>query len=80
MFRGLRASGFTASKRHLTGPAMIDVHHDRATALSYWWVADYATDKTAVYATGTYADDLQKIDGQWKITRRVQTIDSASTV
>jgi hypothetical protein len=36
MFRSVGASGFTANKRHFTGPSMIDVEQGRATALSYW--------------------------------------------
>jgi SnoaL-like domain len=63
MFRGLGASGFTANKRHFTGPIIIDVERDRATALSYWWVADYANKPPIVFATGTYKDELQKVDG-----------------
>jgi hypothetical protein len=76
MFRNLRASGFTANKRHFTGPIMIDVGQDQATALSYWWVADYAHEHTTVFATGTYEDELQKVDGVWTIARRVQSMDS----
>jgi hypothetical protein len=75
MSRRLLESGFTRNKRHLNGPVMIDIDGDRGTALSYWWVADY-TDKPAVFATGTYRDELRKIDGQWKIVHRVQTVDA----
>ncbi len=39
MFRNLRASGLTTNKRNFTGPILIDVEQDRATALSYRWVA-----------------------------------------
>ena len=77
MFRGLMASGFTTNKRHFTGPSMIEIQQNRATALSYFWVADYVADHAgehpAVFATGTYKDELQKVDGAWKITRREQT-------
>jgi hypothetical protein len=76
MFRNLRASSFTANKRHFTGPIMIEVGQDRATALSYWWVADYANEYPAVFATGTYKDDLHKLHGSWTIARRVQSMDS----
>jgi SnoaL-like domain len=40
-------------------------------------VVDYAGDWSAVFATGTYQDRLQKVDGVWKITRRIQTMDSS---
>jgi len=66
MSKKLEASGFTKNKRHYGGPAMIDIDADKATALSYWWVADYS-DKPAVFATGTYRDELRRIDGYWKI-------------
>jgi hypothetical protein len=75
MSRGLEASGFTKNNRHYTGPAMIDIDGDKATALSYFWVANYA-DKTTVLATGTYRDELRKIGGQWKIVHRVMTGDA----
>jgi hypothetical protein len=71
----LHQAGFTAGKRHFTGPMMIDIKGDRATALSYWWVAE-AGATPRVYATGTYRDELRKINGHWKIVSRVQTVDS----
>lgn len=78
MFTDLRDQGFTAGKRHMTGPAVIDVDGTRATARSWYWVAE--TEQAAtVYATGTYTDRLQKIDGNWKITHRVQTLDPSAT-
>ena len=79
MFRRLRASGFTTNKRHFTGPPMIDVERDRATELSYWWVADYGGEHPNVFATGTYQDELQRLNGVWKITRRVQSMDTSKT-
>lgn len=79
MFHRLRASGFTTHKRHFTGPPMIDVERDRANALSYWWVADYAGEHPNVFATGTYKDELQRVNGVWKITRRIQTMDTSKT-
>ena len=78
MSRNLEASGFTKNKRHFNGPFMIDIDGDKATALSYWWVADYA-DQPTVFATGTYRDELRKIDGQWKIIHRVQAQDSSES-
>jgi len=76
MSRKLEASGFTKNKRHFNGPMMIDIDGDRATALSYWWVADYTEKQPTVFATGTYRDELHKINGQWKIVHRVQEGDS----
>ena len=79
MFRRVGASGFTTNKRHFTGQSMIDVEQDRATVLSYWWVADYAGEHPTVFATGTYKDELKRVDGAWKIARRLQTMDSSKT-
>jgi hypothetical protein len=78
MFQSLDASGFTVNKRHFTGPIMIELEQDRAATLSYWWVADHANDPPTVFATGTYKDDLQKVDGVWRIARRMQSMDSAN--
>jgi hypothetical protein len=77
MSQKLEASGFTKNKRHFNGPMMIDIDGDGATALSYWWVADYAEKQPAVFATGTYRDELRKINRQWKIVHRVQEQDSS---
>jgi len=76
MFRRVGASGFTTHKRHFAGPIMIEVEPERATALSYWWVADYAGEHPTVFATGTYKDELKRVDGAWKIARRIQSMDS----
>src|SRR5262249_28816250 len=62
MSRRLEESGFTRNNRHYIGPFMIDIAGDKAAALSYFWVANYP-DKTTVLATGTYRDELRKING-----------------
>jgi hypothetical protein len=49
---------------------MIDIDGDGAVAFSYWWVAETGS-ASAVYATGTYRDQLRRIDGQWKIVHRI---------
>jgi hypothetical protein len=59
MFTDLRDRGFTAGKRHMTGPAMIDVNGTRATARSWYWVAETGQ-APAVHATGTYTDELRR--------------------
>lgn len=74
MFMKLKESGFTANKRHMSGPAMIDISGDKATALSYSWVAEIGV-STTVYAVGTYRDELAKISGRWQIISRIQTVD-----
>ncbi|RVX40987.1 ketosteroid isomerase-like protein [Nonomuraea polychroma] len=78
MFVDLAAKGFTKGKRHMTGPAMIEVAGTTATARSWYWVAE--TEKApAVYATGTYTDTFRKVNGEWKIVQRVQTLDQSSS-
>lgn len=71
MSRGLTESGFTAGKRHFTGPTEVEVNGDRARVLSYWWVADFQED-TRVFATGTFTDELRKVDGRWRFAHRRQ--------
>jgi hypothetical protein len=75
LFELQRKSGTMAGKRHFIGPAMVDIDGDQAMAISYWWVAKTVAPQT-VNATGTYRDKLRRIDGQWKIVHRVQTLDS----
>ena len=58
---------------------MVELKQDRATALTYWWVADYANEHPTVFATGTYKDDLRKVDGVWTIAQRVQSMDSGKS-
>lgn len=74
MFIDLAEKGFTKGKRHMTGPAMIEVNGTTATARSWYWVAETEAEH-AVYATGTYTDKLRKVNGKWEIVQRVQTLD-----
>jgi hypothetical protein len=75
MMAGLHASGFTTGKRHFSGPCLITVDGDRATAVSSWWAAE-TQPAPALFATGTYVDELERVEGHWKIARRRQTVDS----
>jgi ketosteroid isomerase-like protein len=68
------SSGITKGKRHMLGPIQIEVTGETATAYSYYWIAEVET-APAVIATGTYTDVLRKVDGAWKLARRVQAID-----
>jgi ketosteroid isomerase-like protein len=68
------SSGATLSKRHMIGPIVIDVEGDSASASSYYWVAEIEA-APQVVATGTYTDRLRKVNGEWKIAHRKQTID-----
>lgn len=68
------SSGITTGKRHMLGAIQIEVAGETATAYSSYWIAEVAT-APAVVATGDYTDTLRKVDGGWKLARRVQTID-----
>ena len=72
------AGGITAGRRHMIGPWRIDVHGDRATSSSSYWVVN-AQDGTTIVATGGYTDELTRRDGAWRLQRRVQTIDPSFT-
>jgi hypothetical protein len=76
MVQRATTSGFTATKRHFNGPAMIDVDDDKATAYSHWWVADHSGEHPSIFRTGTNRDELRRVDGAWRIVRRTQTFDS----
>ena len=76
MMARLHASGFTAGKRHFSGPSLVTIEGDRATAVSSWWAAE-TEPGPALFATGTYVDELVRVNGRWKIASRRQTVDSA---
>jgi hypothetical protein len=69
--RRLTESGFTEGKRHFTGPVQVEVDGDHARALSYFWVAK-TRKALGVFATGTFTDRLEKIDGRWRFVHRKQ--------
>lgn len=75
MMARLHASGFTTGKRHFSGPSLITIDGDRAAAVSSWWAAE-TQPGPALFATGTYVDELERVEGRWKIARRRQTVDS----
>jgi hypothetical protein len=77
MNRRLTESGVIAGKRHFTGPILIELDGDRARALSHYWVAETAG-PSAVVETGTFSDELQKMNGAWRFVQRRQTDDHPS--
>ncbi len=74
MISSMHASGFLPSKRQYLGPIKVDVDGDEANAVSNWWIADIGESPT-VWATGTYTDRLERIDGEWKIANRIHKPD-----
>jgi hypothetical protein len=69
MSRRLTESGFTEGMRHFTGPISVEVNGYEAHSVSYFWVAQ-VEDAPTIYATGTFADRLEKVDGQWRLAHR----------
>lgn len=74
MISGMHASGFLPGKRQFLGPIKVDVDGDEVRAVSNWWIADIQGGP-AVWATGTYTDRLERIDGEWKIVYRIHKPD-----
>ena len=69
------SSGITAGKRHFVGSILIiELQDESAKVESTYWVAD-AQDTPGIVATGFYEDTLQKENGEWKIAKRIQTVD-----
>ncbi len=61
------------SLHHMTTDLAIDVDGDRATVQSSVLV----TSKGTVVVAGRSVDDLQRVDGQWRIARRMFTADAS---
>lgn len=73
-FKQAIETGFTKGLRHMTGPEMIDVNGNTATATSWYWIARNETEHS-VHSTGTFTDKFRKVNGKWEIEHRVQAID-----
>jgi hypothetical protein len=58
---------------HFAGPPLIEVDGDRARALSYSFVLrrDAAEQRTYVWRLGAARWEFERIDGAWRIHRRV---------
>jgi hypothetical protein len=59
---------------HLTTDAAYDVDGDVATGIASFM----AVAKGAIVTTGRYHDDLVRVDGAWRIQRRVAVGDPAA--
>jgi SnoaL-like domain len=69
------SSGITAGKRHFTGSIRVfDLTETTAQVESNYWIAEAQT-SPGIIATGYYVDEVQKINGVWKIVRRKQVVD-----
>ena len=67
-------SGITAGKRHLSGPAVINVEGDTAHVQASYVILE-AAETPGVVASGAYVDRWIREGDTWKIAHRSQTID-----
>lgn len=56
---------------HLLTNALIEIHGDRATAVSKWTVVTLSNNKPGIANIGRYEDALVREQGRWKFQRRV---------
>ena len=56
--------------RHFTINILSQIDGDRATSSSYVQLTTLADKGTRFVLTGRYEDDLKRIDGRWRFTRR----------
>lgn len=64
--------GNPAILRHILAQTVIRVDGDRAFATAMWWeMANNGPGNTPLVGTfGTYEDELRRVDGDWKFSRR----------
>lgn len=64
--------GNPAILRHVLAQTVIRVDGDRAFATAMWWeMANNGPDNKPLVGTfGTYEDELRRVDGDWKFSRR----------
>ena len=60
---------------HMTGAPMIQLDGDRASAESYGIAAGFREGGEFNMFGGRYLDELQKRDGEWRISRRKYVLD-----
>lgn len=63
--------------RHFSGNEVVTVNGDRATMRSYYFVVGTDEHPPAIGATGGYEDELVRVDGRWRFSRRVHTVDAS---
>ena len=65
---------FSSGNRHWTSNVIIDGNGDAASAACYLLVVD-AHDGGRVSVVGRYDDELRRVDGGWRFTKRRITFD-----
>jgi ketosteroid isomerase-like protein len=74
VIRGFVGSMPAGMVHHMTTDAAYDVDGDVATGIASFLVVA----KGAVVTVGRYHDDLARVDGAWRIRRRVAVADAAA--
>ena len=76
LYRGAKASQ-TDVRRHDITNIMFDVSEDTLAVTSYLTLFATENAETKLLTTGVYRDQVGRVDGEWKITRRHIDLDSA---
>lgn len=63
--------------RHFSGNEVVTGDDDRATMRSYYFVVGTTEAPPAIGATGSYEDELTRVDGRWRFARRTHTVDAS---
>lgn len=63
--------------RHCTLNEVVDGDGHRATMHSYYFVVGTTDSPPAIGATGSYDDELVRVDGRWRFARRIHTVDAS---
>ena len=76
LYRGAKASQ-TEVRRHDITNIMFDASGDTTVVTSYLTLFATENAETKLLTTGVYRDQVGRVDGEWKITRRHIDLDSA---
>ena len=76
LYRGAKASQ-TDVRRHDITNIMFDASGDTLAVTSYLTLFATENAETKLLTTGVYRDQVGRVDGEWKITRRHIDLDSA---
>lgn len=63
--------------RHFSANEVVSGDGDHATMRSYYFVVGTTDAPPAIGATGSYHDELTRVDGQWRFRRRTHTVDAS---
>lgn len=63
--------------RHFTLNEVVEGDGDKGTMRSYYFVVGTNDAPPAIGASGSYEDELVKVDGKWRFSKRVHTVDAS---